>query len=199
MNASLLQRDINQVVIDMIKCPQTSTQSVYQHGQSVNFHLIELLSHLKNETSLENWKLPDLFKKHGKQILENLHCEEILNQYAVFHDIGKPYCIEYDSDGKKHFPNHAQVSKEIWLSTGGNEIVGNLIGWDMDIHTLSSEEIAKRCSEEWTREDAFSLLITSLVEIHSNAKLFGGLESVSFKSKFKTVERRGNQICKFFL
>lgn len=199
MNASLLQRDINQVVIDMIKCPQTSTQSVYQHGQSVNFHLIELLSHLKNETSLENWKLPDWFKKHGKQILENLHCEEILNQYAVFHDIGKPYCIEYDSDGKKHFPNHAQVSKEIWLSTGGNEIVGNLIGWDMDIHTLSSEEIAKRCSEEWTREDAFSLLITSLVEIHSNAKLFGGLESVSFKSKFKTVERRGNQICKFFL
>jgi hypothetical protein len=43
-----------------------------------------------------------------------------------------------------------------------------------------------------------TLLVAALAEIHSNAQLFGGIESVSFKSKWKNWDRRGKQIMKIF-
>jgi hypothetical protein len=43
---------------------------------------------------------------------------------------------------------------------------------------------------------AISLLITGLAEIHANAEMFGGIESTSFKMKYKQINRRGKQIIK---
>jgi hypothetical protein len=40
------------------------------------------------------------------------------------------------------------------------------------------------------------LLLTGLAEVHANAKMFGGLESTSFKIKFSQIEKRGNAIIK---
>lgn len=43
---------------------------------------------------------------------------------------------------------------------------------------------------------AITLLITGLSEIHSNAKMFGGTDSTSFKIKLKSITQRGKQIFK---
>lgn len=43
---------------------------------------------------------------------------------------------------------------------------------------------------------AISLLITGLSEIHANASMFGGIESTSFKIKYKQIDSRGKAILK---
>ena len=64
------------------------------------------------------------------------------------------------------------------------------------IHTATAEEIDKKLEEDWTEQDACTLLLAALAEIHSNAKMFGGIDSTSFKMKWKQLDRRGKQICK---
>lgn len=44
--------------------------------------------------------------------------------------------------------------------------------------------------------DCITLLIAGLCEVHSNASMFGGIDSVSFKIKWKQIDRRGREICK---
>ena len=62
----------------------------------------------------------------------------------------------------------------------------------MDIHLLKSDGV-----EEFAKNPhAFTLLLTGLAEIHSNAEMFGGLESVGFKIKWKSINQRGKQILK---
>lgn len=64
----------------------------------------------------------------------------------------------------------------------------------MLIHCGSSEDIAK-----FTKENpqlAVNLLISALSEVHSNCKMFGGVESTSFKIKLKKVDQRAKQIFK---
>jgi hypothetical protein len=63
----------------------------------------------------------------------------------------------------------------------------------MFFHLCSAEELD---TTDLTIKDLSSLLITSLAEIHANAELFGGVDSVSFKSKYKQIDRRGNKFCK---
>lgn len=191
-----LPTNFDDMVKAMLKCEQTKGQSVYQHGVSVYKHLQQLIAHIKNDEDLIDWKIPTWLLKYGKQIVDNLHQDEDLSLYCLYHDCGKPFCKTIDENGKVHFPNHAEVSKDVWLSVGGSQIVANLIGDDMVIHTASSEEISEKL-KEWSMQDACALLLIALAEIHSNAKLFNGIDSQSFKTKFKTIERRGNQICKF--
>ena len=181
----------------MLTTEQTRGQTIYQHGLSVQQHLFDLISHLKTDSDLSDWRLPSWLLDFKEQILANLHSEDVLAAYTLFHDCGKQFCRIVDIDGKVHFPNHAAVSRETYLKASGDLIVSNLIGWDMVLHTESSEEISMRC-KIWSIQDAITLLVVALSELHSNSKLFGGIESVSFKSKWKHLERRGKQVCKHF-
>jgi len=61
---------------------------------------------------------------------------------------------------------------------------------DMDIHTIKADGVEEFAS----RPEAISLLLTGLSEVHSNASMFGGIESTSFKIKFKQLEKRGKKI-----
>lgn len=197
------------LAVSMIKCEQAQGQSVYQHGVSVYQYLEDLVYNLENENDIypfhnskSNWKLPDWIFQYKTEILSNLHEEEIISKYLHYHDVGKPYCREVDSEGKVHFPNHAEVSKKLFLEAGGCEVAANLIGWDMKIHACSSVEIDEMC-KIWTVEDACTLLLASLAELHSNARMFSDghtnvLESTSFKIKYKQLDRRGKQICKHY-
>lgn len=118
--------------------------------------------------------------------------EDDLLQYALFHDCGKPLCRTVDEQGRQHFPNHADVSYQTWIAAGGSEDIGQLIKMDMDIHCLKADGI-----EEFSkRPQALYLLLSGLAEIHSNAQMFGGIDSVSFKIKWKQIDKRGSQICK---
>jgi hypothetical protein len=49
--------------------------------------------------------------------------------------------------------------------------------------------------EEFAKHpEAISLLITGLCELHSNAQMFGGIESTSFKIKWKHLSKMGKRI-----
>jgi hypothetical protein len=188
---------LDTLVPAMLACEQAKGQSVYQHGLSVRDHFFELLDYLNSGDLGPTWKLPSWLQVYRIQIAANLHDRDIISKYTLYHDIGKPLCRVVDADGKVHFPDHAAVSARTYLDATGDELTSCLIGWDMEIHTSNSEEITVLC-QTWTIQDAFTLLIASLAELHSNAKLFGGIESLSFKMKFKTIEKRGKQICKFY-
>lgn len=186
---------INEVVKAMTECEQTKGQSVYQHGVSV----FETFRDLQNDCS--NFRLSDLIKENLCNLFEDAYRGEIIEQYLVFHDCGKPFCRTVDSEGKVHFPDHANVSKKTYLEFSDfkhKEIVANLIGWDMVLHTSTADEVKNYLDNVWTKSDAYTLALASISEVHSNAKMFGGTDSVSFKSKIKKVIKRVNQIIRYY-
>ena len=64
----------------------------------------------------------------------------------------------------------------------------------MEIHTMKAEQVPEFCKEKNT---AVCLLLTGLAEINSNAISCGGLQTESFKIKWKQINKRGMAICKF--
>lgn|SRR5574337_188916 len=176
----------------MKNCPQTDTQSVYEHGVSVKEHIFELISFLKTNQINEGWRLPNWMYEYREQILASLLPEKIIATYAILHDCGKPYCIIYDEQGHRHFPNHPWFSCEIWKMVGRHKTIANLILWDMKIHTMKAADIDEFCQHR----EAITLLIAGLAEVHSNAKMFGGIDSESFKIKWSQINKRGKAICR---
>lgn len=181
-----------QLIEDMTACEQTKGMSVLQHGQLVSKYYEDFLNHLRDGSTLKyEWRIPDWIYKHKHTILMKLYDQQTMGRYQVHHDCGKPYCRTVDEEGKQHFPDHANVSYEVWKKLFPDDmIVASLIKGDMDIHCLKSEQI-----EEFAkRKEAISLMITGLCEIHANASMFGGIESTSFKIKWKQIDKRGRQV-----
>jgi hypothetical protein len=170
----------------MKNCKQNEMQSILDHGISVRDHTFIYSN---------NYRLPDWFSKNSSFILTKLLSLDIIEQYTVYHDCGKPYCISYDENGNKHFYNHTEVSYNTWMNISDNMQVARLIKMDMDIHTIKDIHI-----DEFVKNDeAITLLIVGLAEIHANAAMFGGIESVSFKIKWNQLNKRGNAIFKRLL
>lgn len=181
------------VLARMEETPQTDTQTVLEHGWAVRTKLFELLDHLRYGTSLDDsWRLPEWVEEYRPELLAALPPDEVLHRYTVMHDCGKPFCLEYDEQGRKHFPDHAQVSYETYLRTWGDERVANLILHDMDMHVCKAKDIPELAKVP----DVAALMLTSLAEVHANAAMFGGSESTSFKIKFKQIKKRGNALAK---
>lgn len=178
-----------QVIYDMIATPQTDTQNVLEHGISVNKYFNDLTS----SNPIFEWKLPTWFTENKDYILSNIHSKDIIKEYQVMHDCGKSYCMTIDEDGKRHFPNHAQVSFDTFSKISDNKVVADLILKDMVFHTIKSDEVEDFVKSN-SIETVLTLLVTSLCELHSNAAMFGGIESTSFKIKFKQLDKRGKQV-----
>lgn len=168
-------------------CQQTSTQNVKEHGEAVWAKVQELIA-----GNFNGFRLPEYFIENHHFIVNNLVDFDTLKKYNLFHDCGKPFCLEVDSEGKSHFPNHAEVSKQIWLEYFPKETqVAELIGLDMLFHTKNWREIE---ALNLPLNILCSLYITALGEIHANADMFGGIESVSFKIKWKKLEKSGKHL-----
>lgn len=182
----------------MKNCNQYSHQTVYEHGLSVQrtvFKLINLLNTTNTkERNVNEFRLPNWFWDYKNEIKNSLLSKDIILIYTLYHDLGKPYCIQYDEDGKVHFPNHTEMSYKIWNEISDNKIIGELIRRDMEIHTIGADEIENFVKN---KEIAITLLLTGLAEIHSNAQMFGGIESINFKIKWKQIDKRGRTICKY--
>ena len=168
----------------MKNCEQTKGQSVFQHGISVYKKFLDLKTSKK-----ESWKLPDWY---DEDILNRCYDQSVLKQYMIWHDCGKPFCLVEDDKGR-HFPDHANKSYETYLEYFDDIRVAELIRDDMMLHTCTSDQLATKLTE-WSSEHAFSLLVAALCELHSNADMFGGIESTSFKIKWKKLNKRGKQI-----
>lgn len=173
----------------MKNCLQTKTQNVLEHGISVHNYFEDIYQHIIKNTPLKfNWKLPEwIYEKH---LWENLVDYHDIKLYQIYHDCGKPFCLVIDENKKRHFPNHAQMSNRIWKHLSNNNIVAELISKDMDIHLIKAEQ----CNDFALNPLAATLLITGLCEIHSNAEMFGGITSTSFKIKWKQINNRGKKI-----
>jgi len=172
-------------------CQQTKSQSVLEHGFSVKNHMMDLLNHLELGTNLKyQWKLPEWIYEEKDFILQHLEERKTLKIYTIMHDCGKPLCLQIDSEGKRHFPNHAEVSYQTFVKFYDYPVAAQLILHDMGIHTLKSEGVEEFSNSPY----AITHLIVGLAEIHSNAKMFGGIDSTSFKIKHKCICKRGKQI-----
>lgn len=184
------EKSISDILYDMSVTMQTDTQSVLEHGISVNNYYKDLVSLLKNNKSKYEWRLPSWL---NVDLLSEIYDDEILFEYHLLHDIGKPYCLVIDSDGKRHYPDHANKSHEVYTKYFNNNIVSELIKSDMVIHLMKPSEVDDFI-DGYDYMTIYTLLITALCELHSNASMFGGKESVSFKIKFKSLEKVGSKI-----
>lgn len=176
----------------MRACYQSAGQDMLQHGDAVAAQFDVLVAYLEGTAPLPaDWRLPAwLDAATGKLLLAMLPDRETLRLYHRYHDCGKPRCRTVDAEGRQHFPDHARLSREVWLAHGGAPAVADLIGMDMDLHLLKAEGVP----EFARRPQAAALLLTGLAEIHANAAMFGGPDSTSFKIKLKHIERRGKPI-----
>ena len=149
---------------------------------------------------IENVKLPTWAQdpKNAEFLLkaiDRVHRKQI-NTYLEMHDCGKAFCLTTDENGKNHYPNHAEVSAEVWAKAGGAAVECELMRKDMLVHTASAGD----CSSLACDPLAPILLLSALAEIHANATpIFSGFESDSFKIKFKQIERRGSALLKTWL
>lgn len=112
-----------------------------------------------------------------------------LKQYHLFHDCGKPFCVEYDENGKEHYPNHSQVSAKKFIEMFGHCQCADMILHDMDFHTKRGDDL----SDVWKLSFSDHLYATAWAEIFANAALFGGVESDSFKIKRKRLLKALNR------
>lgn len=184
-------RSLAQLRSVMRNCEQTSGMSVLEHGLQVAKYFEDIRSHIVEGTSLKyKWKIPEWAL--DRELWLNLMPLSVIREYQVYHDCGKPFCEEKDEQGRVHFPKHASVSGELWKYMERNKKVGELIFQDMDIHLLKAIGI----EEFAARDTALTLLLTGLSEVHANASMFGGIDSVSFKIKYKQINRRGKAIIK---
>lgn len=172
----------------MRTCEQHPGQTIWAHGEAVRDRFAELHRHLSLGSPLgEGWRLPSWCTP---DLLPCLLPFPALQTYQLWHDCGKPFCRVVDAGGRQHFPDHEAVSERLWLEAGGDPAIGRLIGLDMAIHRLRTEDV-----EDFAAlPEAASLLLTGLAEIHANAPTFGGTGSPSFKMKWKHLDRRGRKI-----
>jgi hypothetical protein len=181
----------------MMDCEQTKGQSVLQHGRSVREHYFALVRHLNGTTNLHeasNWVVPEWVDTYKTQILAALPDEYVMDRYLTLHDSGKPAVRVFDEEGKHHFPDHANSSADTYLEVmqeEANTDVEYLIRHDMDIHMLTAVDVPQFITTGY----AVAQLCAGLSELISNASMFGGVESVGFKMKYKKLNQRGKAIC----
>lgn len=160
------------------------------HGLSVWKYTEKLINSDTSDMILPQWYITN-----KEKLLNNLHSIDTIREYNIYHDSGKHLCLIIDENGKRHYPNHAEVSKKAWLDIGGNELTGHLIGLDMMFHTKTFEQIIEFNLDI---KDICTLMLTALAELHANAEMFGGITSDSFKIKMKKLTKLGNKICEHY-
>ena len=108
--------------------------------------------------------------------------------------MGKPDVLTIDAEGRRRFPGHSQASVAAYRATyaeQSDDRVADLIEHDLDIHLLKAEGVP----EFATNPNAVTHLLAGLAEVTSNAGMFGGIESTSFKIKYKALAARGKALC----
>ncbi len=135
--------------------------------------------------------LPDWYHQYKDKLQINCSLGDAY-EYALLHDCGKPYCLTIDDNGKRHFPNHAEISYQTYLKISNNQTVADLIRHDMDIHVLKADGIEEFCRNK----HAVLHLLAGIAEINSNAEHSDGFDTTNFKIKFKTLNQRGKAICR---
>lgn len=170
--------------------------NIYQHGEMVHqsYNNLLLEYNRNNDDYCENiLGIKDV--DFLKYLFNNQYIYEIMKHYHFYHDCGKPYCKEIDSNGKQHFPNHAKVSAQIYSKYFDCKDIEALIANDMCFHTYKGDQL-----QAWLLENKShirmlcSLYLTAWAEIMANSSMFGGFESTNFKIKRKALISAGKKL-----
>lgn len=168
----------------MESCEQAPNLNMLQHGQLVHEKYKELIKSLEVGTT-KHAELRALYEQR------KLPPPQVLERYHVYHDCGKHLTLEVGEDGKRRFPNHAEVSalqyQHLFPDDG---FTINLIRKDMDFHILRGEELEELCKHPL----AHILYFTAWAEINANAEMFGGTNSDSYKIKAKRLIQNGKKL-----
>lgn len=158
--------------------------SVHAHGLMVQEQYKVLISEL--DTGQGDPVLLEVYSKIKDKILP----DDIVLRYQEYHDCGKPLCRTVDDEGKVHFPDHANVSADVWMHLFPEEsVISELMRKDMTFHMAKSEDF----DTIWTDPLAPTLYITAWAEILANCTMFGGQDSTSFKIKKKKLIQAGKK------
>lgn len=187
----------------MMECEQTPGLSVLDHGKLVYQYYQNMEEIFIFDGDATGWRIPKWLMDYADDF--HFYSDQIIWFYTHYHDCGKPYVLEIDADGKRHFPNHAEKSYQVWKQIDHPKLiqeqypffieeVGQLILHDMDLHLLKADQIDSWL-EQRNEQEAITLLLIALCEVHANAEMWGGIDSVGFKIKWKQINKRGNQIC----
>lgn len=191
---------VQELIRDMENTFQFEGRNMLEHGRDVFKYCNKIIAILKGEKNYNDsdLKIPDVFFEYSDFLLKNLHSDDIIRNYTIWHDCGKPYCRTIDENGKQHFPNHAEVSAKTFAKYFPEQtnkgIVCRLIEADMDIHLLKDDGIQEFLKRDV--KDICTQLIVGLAEILSNCQMFGGYESDGFKIKYKALQQRAKKILK---
>lgn len=193
------EKNLREMSFAMMDCEQTKGQNVLQHGRSVREHYFALVDHLEGRVNLNefsNWRIPEWVDTYREEILGSLPSRYVMDRYLTLHDCGKPSVRTVDGDGKVHFPNHAATSERVYRETfkdEADETVAFLIAHDMDAHLLKAADIPEFAKNP----TAVAQILAALAEVTSNAAMFGGTDSTSFKIKYKQIDQRGKALMKY--
>lgn len=173
----------------MRACLQTEGMTILQHGEMVRDYFNDLLNHLENGAPLQyEWRLPEWLYEHKDLLISKLMDRKKIELYHIYHDCGKPYCLQIDEEGRRHFPNHATWSYLTWGRYSNDTDIGKLIWMDMDAHKLKADQIPEFAA----RPQAATLLLTALAEIHANASWAAELNPPASRSNTSTLTRLAN-------
>lgn len=203
-----------EVEAKMKQCFQVEGMNMLQHGELVHEWFQFLIG--RNSGSKEH-KKPEWFDFLKERHYTNfLRYEREIYTYHRYHDCGKPYCEKYGLSGSDNretrFPEHHYHSFRIFqnIDFSSNDkfqfkevrrkSIEKWINHDMVIHTKNKTTIKEEFLDpfNWGEMDAVILLFTALSELHANAQMFGGIQSDSFKIKYKKVTGNGKMITKYF-
>lgn len=168
----------------MSKCQQAEKLNTLQHGTAVYREYVKLINELDkgvgDKTPLE------IYSHHSGLLPDSLD----LKYYLILHDCGKYLCQTIDADGKRHFPDHAKISAEQYLTIfPWDKITAELIAKDMDFHLARGEQL----ETIWTDPLAPILYLSAWASINANAEMFGGKESDSYKIKRSRLIQAGKK------
>lgn len=172
----------------MEECHQSAHETVWQHCQSVAKTYFSIL-----ETP-EKFQLPPIIKDNWNRLTQNQADPAIVREYLTWHDCGKPACVSL-VDGRISFPNHAEVSENLFRKAGGNPESAKFIGLDMVFHLVKPSQVAADLqSLKLTTIETMTLLLTAWAALFSNAEMFGGTNSESFKIKYSQLTARSKKV-----
>lgn len=175
----------------MEKTYQFENINMLEHGHMVHEAYLELKNDLLNQKN----NMLNLNIQQTDWLIKNQYDIETMRNYHVYHDCGKPYCRTVNPDGKQQFPNHAQISYEIYKRYFDNDTVSILILMDMNFHFLKSEDLEKWLNIHKNNPNLLaSLYLTAWSELIANSSMFGGYDTTSFKIKKKALIRAGKKL-----
>lgn len=163
---------------------QMPGMSLYEHGADVYRALKDIMT---GRIELH----PIIADMLSDSVFRELYDRGIIEDYLTWHDIGKPFCFCQDENCRWHFPNHAEISADIWVKSHmidsrlsyDNSIISYLMLHDLDLLIMKPSEADLYEITKFTPTQ----ILCAFAAIYSNAPMFGGLESESFKIKKKKL------------